>query len=175
MNDEEVKDAAWDDSEESEALDEEVEGGAEAGEGAANGSDAAAPAGGRTRGRRSKRDDEVEIQPSDARSKQALEFVVDVVREMELDCRVRLRRPKDGDSPDEINIEIIGRDAGLAIGKIDPARFGGGKIGIDPVKAEAALAAGIGNKRAMSAEPSRVRPRPTSSLLLSTSRTEAPA
>jgi spoIIIJ-associated protein len=116
MNDEEVKDEAWDDSEESEALDEEVEGGAEAGEGAANGGDAAAPTGGRTRSRR-KRDEEVEIQPSDARSKQALEFVVDVVREMELDCRVRLRRPKDGDSPDEINIEIIGRDAGLAIGK----------------------------------------------------------
>ena len=117
MNDEEVKDAAWDDSEESEALDEEVEGGAEAGEGQAAGGEAPAREGGRGRGRRNKRDDEVEIQPSDARSKQALEFVVDVVREMELDCRVRLRRPKDGDSPDEINIEIIGRDAGLAIGK----------------------------------------------------------
>jgi len=115
MNDEEVKDEAWDDSEESEALDEEVEG-AEAGEGQAEGGDAPAREGGRGRSRR-KRDDEVEIQPSDARSKQALEFVVDVVREMELDCRVRLRRPKDGDSPDEINIEIIGRDAGLAIGK----------------------------------------------------------
>jgi spoIIIJ-associated protein len=117
MNDEEVKDEAWDDSEESEALDEEVEGSAEAGEGQPAGGDAPVREGGRGRGRRSKRDEEVEIQPSDARSKQALEFVVDVVREMELDCRVRLRRPKDGDSPDEINIEIIGRDAGLAIGK----------------------------------------------------------
>ena len=33
-------------------------------------------------------------------------------------------------------------DADLAIGKIDPARFAGGKIAIDPAKAEAALAAG---------------------------------
>lgn len=114
MNDQEVKDEAWDDSKESEALDQEVEAGGAAGEGSDGD---AAREGGRGRSRRNKRDDEAEIQPSDARSKQALEFVVDVVREMELDCRVRLRRPKDGDSPDEINIEIIGRDAGLAIGK----------------------------------------------------------
>jgi len=58
-----------------------------------------------------------EILPSDERTKQALEFVVDVIREMELDCKVRLRRPKEGDSPDEINIEIYGPDAGIAIGK----------------------------------------------------------
>jgi spoIIIJ-associated protein len=58
-----------------------------------------------------------EILPSDERTKQALEFVVNVVREMELDCKVRLRRPKEGDSPDEINIEIYGPDAGIAIGK----------------------------------------------------------
>ncbi len=37
-------------------------------------------------------------------------------------------------------------DADLAIGKIDPARFAGGKIAVDPAKAEAALAAGIGAK-----------------------------
>jgi spoIIIJ-associated protein len=36
---------------------------------------------------------------------------------MELDCRVLLRRPREGDAEDEINIEIIGRDAGLVIGK----------------------------------------------------------
>ena len=58
-----------------------------------------------------------EIQPSDERTKQALEFVVNVIREMELECKVRLRRPKEGDSPDEINIEIYGPDAGIAIGK----------------------------------------------------------
>jgi len=58
-----------------------------------------------------------EIVPTDERTKQALAFVVDVVREMELDCKVRLRRPREGDSPDEINIEIYGPDAGIAIGK----------------------------------------------------------
>jgi spoIIIJ-associated protein len=58
-----------------------------------------------------------EIVPADERTRQALEFVTDVIREMELECKVRLRRPKEGDSPDEINIEIVGRDAGLAIGK----------------------------------------------------------
>lgn len=55
--------------------------------------------------------------PLDARTEQALEFVTSVIREMELDCKVRLRKPREGDSPDEINIEIVGRDAGLAIGK----------------------------------------------------------
>ena len=58
-----------------------------------------------------------EIEPKDERTKQALAFVTDVIREMELECKVRLRRPREGDSPDEINIEIVGRDAGLAIGK----------------------------------------------------------
>jgi spoIIIJ-associated protein len=62
-------------------------------------------------------EDDVEITPADDRTRQALEFVTDVIREMELECKVRLRRPREGDSPDEINIEIIGRDAGLAIGK----------------------------------------------------------
>ena len=57
------------------------------------------------------------IEPKDDRTKRALEFVSDVVREMELDCRVLLRNPREGDSEDEINIEIIGRDAGLVIGK----------------------------------------------------------
>jgi spoIIIJ-associated protein len=62
------------------------------------------------------RDEEV-IEPKDDRTKKALDFVSDVVREMELDCRVLLRRPREGDAEDEINIEIIGRDAGLVIGK----------------------------------------------------------
>jgi spoIIIJ-associated protein len=62
-------------------------------------------------------DDGEEIVPSDERTKQALAFVTDVIREMELDCKVRLRRPREGDSQDEINIEIAGPDAGLVIGK----------------------------------------------------------
>jgi spoIIIJ-associated protein len=71
------------------------------------------------RGRRGgdrERDEEV-LEPKDDRTKKALDFVSDVVREMELDCRVLLRRPREGDAEDEINIEIIGRDAGLVIGK----------------------------------------------------------
>jgi spoIIIJ-associated protein len=75
--------------------------------------------GGGGRGRRggSRERDEETIEPKDDRTKLALDFVSDVVREMELDCRVLLRRPRDGDAEDEINIEIIGRDAGLVIGK----------------------------------------------------------
>jgi len=56
------------------------------------------------------------IEPKDDRQRRALDFVRDIVREMELDCSVELR-PSDEESPDEINIEIEGRDAGLAIGK----------------------------------------------------------
>jgi spoIIIJ-associated protein len=54
---------------------------------------------------------------ADERAREALEFVLGVVREMDMDCRVRLRRPRDGDASDEINIEITGRDAGRIIGK----------------------------------------------------------
>jgi spoIIIJ-associated protein len=68
------------------------------------------------RGGDRERDEEV-LEPKDDRTKKALDFVSDVVREMELDCRVLLRRPREGDAEDEINIEIIGRDAGLVIGK----------------------------------------------------------
>ena len=48
-------------------------------------------------------------------------------------------------------------DADLAIGKIDPSRFAGGKIAIHPDKAEAALAAAIAGKiQGMSAEQAAV-------------------
>ena len=53
-------------------------------------------------------------------------------------------------------IEPTVTDADLAIGKIDPTRFAGGKIAIDPVRAEAALAAGIGAKLSMSTEQAAV-------------------
>ena len=56
------------------------------------------------------------IEPKDDRQRLALGFVTDVVREMELECTVVLRASAE-ESPDEINIEIEGRDAGLAIGK----------------------------------------------------------
>src|SRR5262245_28832730 len=43
-------------------------------------------------------------------------------------------------------------DADLVIGKIDPARFAGGKIAIDLASAEAALVAGVAGKLGLSAE-----------------------
>jgi spoIIIJ-associated protein len=55
--------------------------------------------------------------PADERARLALQFVTDVIHEMEMECRVKLRRPRDGNSEDEINIEILGRDAGRIIGK----------------------------------------------------------
>lgn len=118
MNDEDQVNAAddgWDDAEE--GADEKLP----AHDGS-NGEEAQAAEGGaageqKPRARKPRRDDEPDIVPSDERTMQALEFVTDVIDEMELDCKVRLRRPRDGDSPDEINIEIVGRDAGLAIGK----------------------------------------------------------
>lgn len=56
------------------------------------------------------------IEPPDEKSAMALEFVTHVIEDMEIDCEVRLRRPGE-DSPDEINIEIVGRDSGRIIGK----------------------------------------------------------
>jgi spoIIIJ-associated protein len=73
--------------------------------------------GGGGRGRADRERDEEVIEPKDDRTKKAFDFVSDVIREMELDCRVLLRRPREGDAEDEINIEVIGRDAGLVIGK----------------------------------------------------------
>ena len=54
-------------------------------------------------------------------------------------------------------IEPTVTDADLVIGKIDAARFAGGKIPVDSVKAERALAAGVGAKLSgMAAEQSAV-------------------
>jgi spoIIIJ-associated protein len=67
------------------------------------------------RGRRRKR--EPDLEPSDDRQRQALDFLATVVREMEMECTVHLRRAREGNSVDEINLEIAGRDAGRIIGK----------------------------------------------------------
>src|SRR6187402_737342 len=116
MNDEDqeqVADEGWDDAEDGgDDLP-----GSDAAESTEASSDATAEGAQKPRARRPPREEEPDIVPSDERTMQALEFVTDVIDEMELDCKVRLRRPREGDSPDEINIEIVGRDAGLAIGK----------------------------------------------------------
>jgi spoIIIJ-associated protein len=66
--------------------------------------------------RRRRKPPEAPLVP-DARAQQALDFVAKVVLEMEMDCHVKLRRPKNEDDVDEVNIEIIGKDAGRIIGK----------------------------------------------------------
>lgn len=84
---------------------------------AASGSDAPADRDddrGRNQRRRRREED---LPPPDERSQLALDFVTDVIQEMEMDCRVRLRRPREGNAEDEISIEIAGRDAGRIIGK----------------------------------------------------------
>jgi spoIIIJ-associated protein len=86
----------------------------------AQGDNGAQPSGegrGRGRGPRRPRRQEEEFTSTDERTNMALKFVSDVVREMEMDCKVLLRRPKDGNAEDEINIEIAGKDAGRIIGK----------------------------------------------------------
>jgi len=77
--------------------------------------DAGAEAEGERGGRRRKR--EPDLEPSDDRQRQALDFLTNVVREMEMECTVHLRRAREGNSVDEINLEIAGRDAGRIIGK----------------------------------------------------------
>jgi spoIIIJ-associated protein len=91
------------------------EDGAEAGE--SNGqAEPSRPSSPRRR-RRRRRPEQDDLESFDERARQAHHFVSDVVHKMGLDCRVRLRKPKDGDSADEINLEIFGRDAGRIIGK----------------------------------------------------------
>ena len=84
-------------------------------EAAGAGTEAGRAAGARKRRRRRADSRDQQPVPEDEKSRQALGFVSDVVREMEMDCRVRLRRPRDGS--DEIQIEIYGKDAGRIIGK----------------------------------------------------------
>jgi spoIIIJ-associated protein len=70
------------------------------------------------RRRRRRGNDEPDYIPEDDdRARDALEFVATVIREMEMDCRVRLRRPQDDDEDPEICIEISGPDSGRVIGK----------------------------------------------------------
>jgi spoIIIJ-associated protein len=55
----------------------------------------------------------------DERANLALEFVTSVIDDMEMDCRVRLRRPRQENPEEEpeIVVEVTGRDSGRIIGK----------------------------------------------------------
>lgn len=70
----------------------------------------------RQRKRHDKRDEEY-YPADDERALQALDFLKRVITEMQMDCQVHLRRPKDEDSELEINLEISGPDSGRIIGK----------------------------------------------------------
>lgn len=54
--------------------------------------------------------------PPDERSRRALEFVQDVIEDMGMECEALLRKPPD-ENPDEIVVEIVGKDSGRIIGK----------------------------------------------------------
>ena len=60
--------------------------------------------------------DEGPAYEGDDRAKSALAFVAEILDEMDMECDVELRRPKP-DEPNEITLEIFGRDAGRIIGK----------------------------------------------------------
>jgi spoIIIJ-associated protein len=84
--------------------------------------DAGSATGGQHRSRRRSRhgggDDRGEYH-GDERANQALEFVTAVMTGMDMDCRVRLRRPRQ-ETPEEepeIVVEVTGRDSGRIIGK----------------------------------------------------------
>ncbi len=56
------------------------------------------------------------IEPTDEKSALALEFVSHVIEDMEIDCEAVLCRP-DEENPEEIRIEIVGKDSARIIGK----------------------------------------------------------
>src|SRR5688500_837353 len=107
------EEGGWDLEDEEEGTDEE---GADEASDDEQGSDATASDSDEARPRRARRDDGPAFEP-DERARKALGFVADVVQKMGMDCRVRLRRPSEGNAPDEINLEISGRDSGRIIGK----------------------------------------------------------
>ena len=53
----------------------------------------------------------------DGRADQALDFVIDVLATMGMDCTVDLLENEPDDPPEEIRLEIEGNDAGRIIGK----------------------------------------------------------
>jgi spoIIIJ-associated protein len=55
--------------------------------------------------------------PDDGRAELAWEFLSDVLRDMQMDVGVKRRKPREDSGPDEIRLEIVGRDAGRIIGK----------------------------------------------------------
>ena len=112
----EVNDEAWDSGDENASADgEDTEAEGESENGEVSHAALGVPGADDERPRRRKRQDD--YVSTDERAIVALKFVNDIIREMEMECTVHLRRPQEGNAEDEINIEIAGRDAGRIIGK----------------------------------------------------------
>lgn len=62
-------------------------------------------------------DDGDDVMEPDARADAAYEFLRDVLDDMGMEVTIRRRRPRGDSSPDEIQLEVVGRDAGRVIGK----------------------------------------------------------
>ncbi|HVJ15972.1 MAG TPA: hypothetical protein VM686_11025, partial [Polyangiaceae bacterium] len=107
MSDEsqDLSDDGWDGDDEEELDGEDGEESTDAEAGEASESSAGDADRGDDRGRQRGRGRREDLPPPDERSRLALEFVSDVIQEMEMDCRVRLRRPREGNAEDEISIE----------------------------------------------------------------------
>ena len=111
-NENEVNDEAWDDEEGVDEGDTDEEG--EDGEPVPSSVNGAPRGDKEGNGRRGRRDEPP--YEGDDRGKAALAFVDELLEQMDMDCDVELRRPKQGE-PNEIQLEIYGRDAGRIIGK----------------------------------------------------------
>jgi spoIIIJ-associated protein len=103
-----VNDDAWEEGDDDEVEGDDAEG--DDAEGAPPSSEGGAP-----RGDGARRPEEPPFEGDD-RAKAALAFVDELLEQMDMDCDVELRRPKQGE-PNEIQLEIYGRDAGRIIGK----------------------------------------------------------
>lgn len=58
-----------------------------------------------------------EADQNDERADAAFDFLSEVLDLMQMDVTVKQRRPRKDSNPDEIRLEIVGRDAGRVIGK----------------------------------------------------------
>jgi spoIIIJ-associated protein len=105
-NEDEVVDAGWDSEDESDADDDNDN---------EDGGESSADSNGEDGAPRRARDDGAPY-IGDERAEKALAFVAQVLEHMEMECSVRLRRPKP-EEPNEIQLEIAGADSGRIIGK----------------------------------------------------------
>lgn len=71
----------------------------------------------RSAGTKANDDEPVEEFIEDGRADRALDFVIDVLAMMGMDCTVDLLENDEEDPPEEIRLEVEGRDAGRVIGK----------------------------------------------------------